>query len=150
MSFICCWKWTRHDMADVFTKEKRSWLMGRIKGRDTKPENHVRSLIHKMGYRFRVHRKDLPGNPDIVLPRHKKIVFVHGCFWHGHKRCPRSKRPSTNEGFWNRKLNKNIERDKRFQRELRRLGWKLLVVWECETKKTDQLIRKLGRFLNDQ
>jgi DNA mismatch endonuclease (patch repair protein) len=137
-------------MADVFTKEKRSWIMGRVKGRDTKPENLVRSFIHKMGYRFRIHRKDLPGNPDIVLPRHKKVIFVHGCFWHGHKRCPRSKRPSTNEEFWNLKLDKNIKRDKRFQRKLRCLGWKVSIVWECETKKPDRLIRKLGRFLNDE
>jgi len=123
--------------------------MSRVKGRDTKPEILVRSVVHGMGYRFRVHRKDLPGNPDIVLPKHGKVIFVHGCFWHGHKRCPRSKRPSSNKRFWNRKLDGNIERDKRFQRKLRRTGWKVLVVWQCETKKPERLLAKLERFLND-
>lgn len=102
--------------------------MSRVKGRDTKPEMLVRSLVHRMGFRFRVHRRELPGNPDIVLPRHGKAIFVHGCFWHGHKRCSRSKRPKTNKTFWNNKIDENIERDKRFRRELRRMGWKVLVV----------------------
>lgn len=136
-------------MADVFSKKKRSLIMARVKGRDTKPELHVRSLVHRMGYRFRLHRRDLPGNPDIVLARHGKVIFVHGCFWHGHKRCPRSKRPTTNSRFWNRKLDGNIERDQRFRRKLRRLGWKVLVVWECETRQPEKLRAKLGRFLND-
>ena len=88
-------------MTDVFSQEKRSWIMSRVKGRDTKPEILVRSFIFRMGFRFRLHRRDLPGTPDIVLPRHSKVIFVHGCFWHGHKRCPRSKRPTTNANFWN-------------------------------------------------
>lgn len=137
-------------MPDVFSKEKRSWIMSRVKGRDTKPEILVRSFLHRMGYRFRIHRRDLPGNPDIVLPRFGKVVFVHGCFWHGHKACPRSKRPTTNEDFWNKKLDGNIERDKRFRLELRRMGWKVLVVWECETRKPERLLRKLERFLRDE
>ena len=137
-------------MPDVFSKEKRSWIMSRVKGRDTKPEILVRSFLHRMGYRFRIHRRDLPGNPDIVLPRFGKVVFVHGCFWHGHKACPRSKRPTTNEDFWNKKLDGNIERDKRFRLELRRMGWKVLVVWECETRKPEKLLRKLERFLGDE
>jgi DNA mismatch endonuclease (patch repair protein) len=103
-----------------------------------------------MGYRFRVHRRDLPGNPDIVLPRYRKVIFVHGCFWHGHKGCRRATRPATNETFWNSKLDSNIERDKRFKKELRRLGWKVLVVWECETHKPEKLISKLSTFLDDQ
>jgi len=123
--------------------------MSRVKGRDTKPEILVRSVVHRMGYRFRVHRKDLPGNPDIVLPKHGKVIFVHGCFWHGHKRCQRSKRPASNKRFWNRKLDGNIKRDKRFQRKLRRMGWKVLVVWQCETKDPERLLGKLERFLND-
>jgi len=137
-------------MTDVFSKEKRSWIMSRVKGRDTKPEMLVRSFVHRMGFRFRVHRRDLPGNPDIVLPRHGKVIFVHGCFWHGHERCPRSKRPTTNKSFWNKKLDANIERDKRFQRELRRMGWKLLVVWQCETHNPEKLLGKLERFLHDE
>jgi DNA mismatch endonuclease (patch repair protein) len=92
----------------------------------------------------------LPGNPDIVLARHKKVIFVHGCFWHGHKKCPRSKRPATNTKFWNGKLDGNIERDKRSLTELRRMGWKVLVVWQCETVKTGKLMRKLERFLYDE
>ena len=137
-------------MTAVFSKEKRSWIMSRDKGRDTKPEILVRSLVHLMGFRFRIHRRDLPGNPDIVLPRYGKVIFVHGCFWHGHKRCPRSKRPSTNKGFWNKKLDENIERDKRFRRKLRRMGWKVLVVWQCEIRKPEKLLGKLERFLHDE
>jgi DNA mismatch endonuclease (patch repair protein) len=137
-------------MTDVFSKEKRSWIMSRVKWRDTKPEMLVRSLVHRMGFRFRVHRRDLPGNPDIVLPRHGKVIFVHGCFWHGHKWCSRSKRPTTNKTFWNKKLDGNIERDKRFRRELRRLGWKELVVWQCDTQNPEKLLQKLEKFLHDE
>jgi DNA mismatch endonuclease (patch repair protein) len=137
-------------MADVFTKGKRSWIMGRVKGRDTKPEMLVRSLIHRMGFRFRVHRRDLPGNPDIVLPRHHKVIFVHGCFWHGHPGCLRSKRPTTNQPFWDRKLDGNLQRDKRFQEELFSMGWKVLVIWQCETKVPDNLMKKLERFLYEE
>lgn len=134
-------------MTDVYSKEKRSWIMSRVKGRDTKPEILVRSLVHRMGFRFRMHRRDLPGNPDIVLTRHGKVIFVHGCFWHGHKKCSRAKRPSTNKRFWNKKLDANIERDKRIQKELRKKGWKVLVVWGCETNKPGKLLRKLETFL---
>ena len=137
-------------MVDVFSEQKRSWIMGRVKGRDTKPEMLVRSLLHRMGFRFRLHRKDLPGNPDIVLPRYKKVIFVHGCFWHGHPGCPRSKRPTTNRPFWDRKLDGNLERDKRFCAELSGLGWKVLVIWQCETKVPDILAKKVERFLHDR
>ncbi len=137
-------------MTDVFSKEKRSWIMSRVKGSDTKPEILVRSFVHRMGFRFRVHRRDLPGNPDIMLPRHGKVILVHGCFWHGHKRCQRSKRPTTNMGFWNKKLDANIERDKRFRRKLRWMGWNVLVVWQCETRKPEKLLGKLERFLHDE
>ena len=137
-------------MTDVFSKEKRSWIMSRVKGRDTKPEMLVRSFVHRMGFRFRVQRRDLPGNPDIALPRHRKVIFVHGCFWHGHKGCPRSKRPTTNKTFWNKKLDGNIERDKRFRGKLHRMGWKVLVVWQCDTRKPEKLLAKLERFLHDE
>ncbi len=137
-------------MTDVFSKEKRSWIMSRVKGRDTKPEILVRSFVHRMGYRFRIHGRDLPGNPDIVLPRHGKVIFVHGCFWHGHNRCPRSKRPTTNKSFWNKKLDGNIKRDRRFRRSLVLKGWGILVVWQCETGDPDRLLRKLERFLHDE
>jgi len=137
-------------MSDVFSPEKRSWIMSRVKGRDTKPEILVRSFVFRMGFRFRLHQRKLPGTPDIVLPRHRKVIFVHGCFWHGHKGCSRSKRPSSNVRFWNNKLDANIRRDKRFRRQLRRMGWKSLVVWECETRSPEKLLHKLERFLHEE
>ncbi len=137
-------------MVDVFSEGKRRWIMGRVKGRDTRPEMLVRSLVHRMGFRFRVHRRDLPGNPDIVLPRHKKVIFIHGCFWHGHPGCPRSKRPTTNQAFWDRKLDGNVERDKRFQEQLVRMGWKVLVIWQCEMRVLDPLTMKVERFLYEE
>ena len=121
--------------------------MSRISGKNTKPEIVVRSLLHKMGYRFRLHRKDLPGNPDITLPKYKKIIFVHGCFWHGHPGCSRSKRPATNQKFWSEKLDKNIERDKVSVNALSQLGWEILTVWSCEVKDTNKLKIKLLSFL---
>ncbi|MDQ3917006.1 MAG: very short patch repair endonuclease, partial [Acidobacteriota bacterium] len=108
--------------------------MARVKGRDTKPEKIVRSLLHALGYRFRLHRKDLPGRPDIVLPKHKKVVYVHGCFWHGHPSCPRAARPTSNVAFWNKKIDGNVARDAAAQRAIKGLGWGHLVVWQCETR----------------
>jgi len=135
-------------MADVFTKEKRSEIMSRIKGGNTKPELIVRSLLHRLGYRFRLHKKDLPGKPDIVLPRHKKVIFVHGCFWHGHKGCKRSSIPSSNTEFWATKIKKNIKRDKVKARALRRQGWKVLILWQCRIKDTDKVVDKIQKFMN--
>ena len=120
--------------------------MSRVKNRDTHPEILVRSLLHRMGYRFRLHRNDLPGKPDIVLPRFRSVIFVHGCFWHGHG-CPKGKRPSSNVDFWNSKLDGNIDRDKSNQESLRHLGWNVLTVWECETRDIDTLATKLTDFL---
>jgi DNA mismatch endonuclease (patch repair protein) len=135
-------------MTDVFLPEKRSQIMSRIHGYDTKPELMIRSLVHRMGYRFRVHQDKLPGNPDVVLAKHKKVIFVHGCFWHGHKGCPRSKRPTSNMNFWQYKLDKNIERDKRQQNKLKNLGWKYLVIWQCEANRMDPLQKKIRIFLD--
>ncbi|MEA3221596.1 MAG: DNA mismatch endonuclease Vsr [Thermodesulfobacteriota bacterium] len=132
---------------DVFSREKRSQIMSRVSGKNTKPELVVRSLLHNMGYRFRLHRNDLPGKPDITLPKYKKIIFVHGCFWHGHIDCPRAKRPTTNKIFWNEKLNKNIERDKITVNNLKSLGWDVLTVWTCEVKDTEKLRNKLLSFI---
>jgi DNA mismatch endonuclease (patch repair protein) len=134
-------------MTDVFTSSKRSWIMGRVHGKDTKPEIIVRSVIHRMGFRFRLHVRAVPGCPDIVLPKHGKVVFVHGCFWHGHRGCSRASIPSTRKAFWNKKLSGNAERDARNLRELRRSGLRVLVIWECETKNRKLLERKLRRFL---
>jgi len=133
---------------DVFPPEKRSQIMSRIRGYDTKPELTVRSIVHRMGFRFRLHGEDLPGNPDIILPKHKKLIFIHGCFWHGHKGCKRSKRPSSNVLFWQNKLDKNAERDKQKQKELTKLGWKYLVIWQCEITKPKLLRNKIKRFLD--
>lgn len=123
--------------------------MAQVKGYDTQPEKAVRSILHRMGYRYSLHRSDLPGKPDIVLPMHKKIVFVHGCFWHGHKGCKRSARPSTNVNFWNRKLIGNQLRDRRIKGQLAKAGWRVLVIWGCEITDTDRIERKLLKFLTD-
>lgn len=124
--------------------------MAKIKGKDTKPEKVVRSLLHQMGYRFRLHRNDLPGNPDIVLPKHKKVIFVHGCFWHGHKDCSRAKRPSTNKKFWNEKLSKNMKRDKKNQDALRDLGWKYKIIWQCQVKSAKKIQKVLMKFISGE
>lgn len=121
--------------------------MARVKNKNTAPEVQVRKLLHRLRYRFRLHRRDLPGSPDIVLPRHQKVIFVHGCFWHGHN-CPRGKRPATRREFWNAKLDKNRERDSANQRKLQELGWQVLVIWDCELKDEDALTSKLMEFLD--
>lgn len=120
--------------------------MRAVRGANTGPELAVRRLVHAMGYRFRLHRRDLPGKPDIVLPRHRKVIFVHGCFWHRHT-CKRGTMPATRRTFWERKLEGNRVRDQRNFRKLRRDGWKVLVVWECWCKRPEYLQRKLERFL---
>ena len=117
--------------------------MSRIKNRDTKPEIIVRSLLHRMGYRFRLHRTDLPGKPDIVLPRYKTVVFVHGCFWHRLKGCKFAYTPKSRVAFWKEKFRKNVERDKQVKKQLRSLDWKVVVVWECEVSRIDDLRKSL-------
>lgn len=134
-------------MTDVFTRKKRSEIMSLVKNKDTAPERAVRSILHRMGYRFRLQGSGLPGDPDIVLPRHKKVIFVHGCFWHGHKGCRRAARPSSNRRFWDRKLSINVERDKADIKALRQMGWSVLVIWGCESRSTDIATRKLIRFM---
>lgn len=121
--------------------------MSRISGGNTKPELAVRKLVHGMGFRYRLHVKNMPGKPDIVLPRHKKIIVVNGCFWHGHTDCSRSKGPATNIEFWNSKIAGNVERDNRNNTALKKMGWQILVVWGCETKKPKLLFEKLKSFL---
>lgn len=123
--------------------------MSQISGRDTKPEIIVRKIIHKEGFRYRLHVTKLPGKPDIVLSRHKKVIFVNGCFWHGHMNCKRSGRPSTNKQFWNEKIDRNIARDNKSKKDLIELGWKVLVVWECQTKNIELLKSILKEFLSE-
>ena len=135
-------------MADIWSKEKRSYVMSRIRSKDTSPEKKVRSLLHQMGYRFRLHVKRLPGQPDIVLPKYKKVVFVHGCFWHLHKGCRDGTIPKTQHEKWKTKLERNVERDKVHMRQLRKRGWKAIVVWECEVeKRIGRIERKITCFL---
>jgi len=113
--------------------------MSRIKSENTMPEKIVRSALHKAGYRFRLHVNNLPGKPDIVLPKYKTVIFVHGCFWHRHLNCIDAKLPKTHTLFWAEKLHKNVLRDQKNQSELEHMGWKVLIVWECEILKTDFL-----------
>ena len=132
---------------DSLTKEHRSWNMSRIRSTNTKPEMIVRSFLHRNGFRFRLHVKDLPGHPDIVLPKYKTVIEVRGCFWHRHKGCKKATTPSTNTEFWQAKFKQNIKRDRKHSRELKALGWKLIVVWGCETAKTSFPPYALTSFL---
>jgi len=134
-------------MTDVLTPEQRSFNMSRIKGRNTKPEMIVRSLVHRMGYRFRLHRKDLPGRPDLVFPRLKKIIFVHGCFWHMHDCRYGQVVPQTNNEFWRNKRLSNVERDRRNIEALEQEGWKIMNVWECQIRHEESIRDALGVFL---
>lgn len=123
-------------MADVFTPQKRSEIMAKVHSANTTPEIRVRKLLHSMGYRYRLNRHDLPGKPDIVLPKYKTVIFVHGCFWHGCPTCARvKKRPKTNTDYWNKKLDRTLARDKENIAKLKELGWNVLIIWECETQK---------------
>jgi len=133
-------------MTDKLSPEKRSWNMSRIRGRDTAPELAVRKLLHAAGFRFRLHRKDLPGRPDIVLPKYKTVIFVHGCFWHSHG-CKDSGTPKTNSGFWSTKLADNARRDTKNRTLLEQQRWNVEVIWECEIKKTSELIGRLKAVL---
>lgn len=131
-------------MTDRVSQELRSRMMSAVRGKNTFPELFVRRKLHARGFRYRLHVKNLPGNPDIVLPRYRTVVFVHGCFWHGHS-CSRGKRPSSNTKFWNTKIDANIQRDKRNQRRLRSTGWESIIVWECRLEAgTEKLIRRLA------
>ncbi|MHC9011985.1 very short patch repair endonuclease [Stenotrophomonas rhizophila] len=131
---------------DRLTPERRSWLMSRIGRANTKPEVAVRSILHGLGYRFRLLRRDSPGTPDIVLPGRTAVVFVHGCFWHGHS-CKRTKLPKSRTDYWGPKIEANKRRDRRKRRQLIGLGWRVIVVWECELKYPDKLANKLSRVL---
>ncbi len=134
-------------MSDVFDAEKRSAVMRRVKGRDTTPEKTVRRLLTKLGARYRLHRKDLPGRPDIVMPGRRLAVFVHGCFWHGHD-CARGARvPKANRGYWTAKVARNRERDEAARAALTRDGWRVETVWECELKDEAAVEARLAGLL---
>lgn len=135
---------------DKFDKQTRSDIMKKVRSKNTTPEVYVRKLLHRMGYRFRLHVSTLPGTPDIVLPKYKRVILVNGCFWHGCPYCKHARiRPQTNEDYWYKKLKRNKERDRENIELLQELGWRVLVVWECETKKKNAeiLAKKLRNFL---
>ncbi len=134
-------------MVDKITKEHRSWNMSRIRSKDTRPEKAVRSLLHSMGYRFRLHAKDLPGEPDIVLPKYKTIIFVHGCYWHRHQGCKKAYMPKSNVPFYEEKFRQNVERHVEVSKQLEVLGWNVSIVWECETKNVEGLKDLLYDYL---
>ncbi|CAN7431659.1 very short patch repair endonuclease [Mesorhizobium sp. LjRoot246] len=136
---------------DTLSTTERSERMARIHGRDTKPEMVVRRLLHGMGYRYRLHRGDLPGKPDIVFGKRKKAIFIHGCFWHRHDdpACRLARLPKSRLDFWEPKLSANAERDALKQEALKRLGWNVLVVWECELRQSEQLENKLRQFVGE-
>ncbi len=132
------------------TPEHRSAVMRAVKSRDTGPEMVVRRLVHSLGYRYRLHRKDLPGKPDLVFPSRRKVIFVHGCFWHGHT-CPRGDRqPKANAAYWASKIGRNQQRYKRQRAELQSDGWRVLTVWECETRAREELAARVGEFLGER
>jgi DNA mismatch endonuclease (patch repair protein) len=133
---------------DIVTPEKRSRMMSLIRGKNTKPELAVRKLVHSLGYRFRLHRRDLPGSPDLVLPRLRKVIFVHGCFWHRHPGCQFAYTPKSNIDFWQRKFDANMQRDAAAHSELIASGWDVLIVWECEAADATRLSQKILRFLD--
>ena len=136
-------------MADVFTPEKRSEVMSRIRSRDTKPELAVRSLAHRMGFRFRLHRKDLAGRPDLAFISRGKAIFVHGCFWHHHKGWKAGRFPKSNTDYWRQKLMRNMERDTKAQVGLASAGWQVMVIWECELQDLEEMRVRLLSFLGE-
>ena len=121
-------------MTDIVDSRRRSAMTSRIRGRDTGPEVVVRRIAHRLGFRFRLHRKDLPGRPDLAFPRYRSVVFVHGCFWHRHEGCRSACEPKTRISFWSEKFNRNVARDRDNEEALRALGWRVLVIWECEIR----------------
>lgn len=134
-------------MTDPLSPENRSAHMRRIRKADTKPELAVRRIVHGLGYRFRLHRSDLPGTPDLVFPRLRKVIFVHGCFWHQHDCRRGAKQPSTNTAYWLPKLARNVERDRSVRQQLQDDGWEASVIWECQTKAPDEITTLVRNFL---
>ena len=135
-------------MSDIFTAKKRSEIMSRIRSKDTKPELIVRSLLHKMGFRFRLHSKKLPGNPDICLPKHRTVIFVHGCYWHRHACYKGRSKPLSNIASWNRKFERTVKRDRKNRRLLQKLGWKVITIWQCELVNRETLLHGLKKSLS--
>ena len=136
-------------MADHVNRAKRSFIMAAVHSRDTMPEIAVRKIVHSLGYRYRLHDGRLPGRPDLVFPSRRKVVFVHGCFWHRHAKCKYASNPKTRVAYWQAKFFANVARDRRTRRELKKLGWAQMTVWQCELKKPEKLTERLDDFLAD-
>ena len=132
---------------DSVSSSRRSEIMSRIRSSDTRPEMQVRRMLHKLGYRYVLHRRDLPGVPDLVFPSRRRIIFIQGCFWHQHKGCIDGRIPKSRVSYWKPKLRRNVERDRSNTSNLRRSGWKVISVWECEAAKFDTVRERLIRFL---
>jgi len=142
---------------DHLTEDKRSWNMSRIKGKNTKPELQIRSILHKLGYRFNINGKigkkyslngRLIGKPDIILPKYRSVIFVHGCFWHQHKGCNRASIPKSNQEYWIEKLNRNVQRDLNNNIKLKKEGWRTLTIWECNLNDKNSIKKKILNFIN--
>lgn len=136
-------------MADHVDRKKRSLIMAAVHSEDTGPEMAVRAIVHGLGYRYRLHGVSLPGRPDLVFPARRKVIFVHGCFWHRHRKCRYATSPKTRRMFWNAKFDSNVARDRRNKRELKRMDWAVLIVWQCELKKPERLAGRLDDFLSN-
>lgn len=134
---------------DTVSPERRSEIMGLVRSKNTVPEVIVRKALHARGFRFRLHGRDLPGRPDVVLARHRAVVFVHGCFWHRHTGCLACRTPKSRIDFWTRKFSDNVRRDVASRKSLAALGWRILVIWECEAVNPERLGRKLARFMGE-
>ena len=134
---------------DIVSKRKRSWIMSRVSQKHTEPEILVRKFLFSKGFRYRLNSKNLPGSPDIILPKYKTAIFVHGCFWHGHKNCRLAKRPSSNKKYWYFKIDENIKRDKRKVKQLKKLCWKVLTIWQCQIHKKERAEKRL-KYLQEQ
>ena len=134
---------------DTVSSKRRSEIMSRVRSKNTKPEMTVRSLVHSLGYRYRLHGKDLPGKPDMVFRSRKKVIFIHGCFWHRHRGCQKTSTPKSRVDFWTAKFEGNKARDAKIKRKLTRMGWQYLVIWECQVKDKEKLEKRITNFLED-
>ena len=135
---------------DTFSADDRSFIMRQVRSKDTKPEMLVRSFLHQKGFRFRLHVKSLPGHPDIVLPKYKTVIEVRGCFWHRHRGCKAATTPASNTAYWTEKFQRNVERDKKTKASLQKLGWHVIVIWECQLKNTSYLSRLPNRIITNK
>lgn len=140
----------RSNMADTLSRQRRSENMASIRSQDTQPELIIRSLLHRAGFRFRLHSKRLPGKPDIVLTRFKTVILINGCLWHGHENCRRGRRPKSNSDYWNQKIDRNLARDAANAVLLHKAGWNRIVVWECELKYPELILRRIVSLLNEK